>query len=412
MQSPDPLKVLILSSSYPRSTADSASVFLRYMADALAGRGLCIHVVAPAERTSSTAREGDVTVHRFQYFYTPWQKLAYGSGMPANLRRNPWLWLQVPFYLGAMVWAVLRVVRREKIQLIHAQWIVPQALAGVIARALFKIPLVTTAHGADVFAFRGRIAKYLKRAAVARSDCWTANTRATADALLAPGCTPAARIIPIGVDIGLFRSGSRALRRQRTDRAFVVLFVGRLVEKKGCGDVLRAFALLPTAVKVASTLWIVGDGDQRSLLEQQARRLGLTESVRFWGTICNHELPDFYAAADLMVAPSHPAASGDNEGQGVVLLEAFAAGLCVLATRAGGIEEVITDGVTGILVEPQSPERLAQAIAALLKDPARRAALAANGHIEVQRYGWLRVAGKFESVYREVTGAIPRGPER
>jgi glycosyltransferase involved in cell wall biosynthesis len=146
----------------------------------------------------------------------------------------------------------------------------------------------------------------------------------------------------------------------------------------------------------------VGDGDQRSLLQQQAQRLGLIESVRFWGTISNHELPDFYAAADLMVAPSHPAASGDNEGQGVVLLEAFAAGVCVVATRAGGIEEVITNGVTGILVEPQNPEALAQAIAALLSDPARRAALAANGQLKVQRYGWSRVAGEFDSVYREV----------
>src|SRR5262245_41020728 len=96
------LKVLHLVSSYPRSDEDSASVFLRYLANNLADRGLEIHVLAPADRKGGTTVEGMVTVHRFQYLPSRLQRLAYGSGIMSNLQRSPWLWLQVPPFVLAM----------------------------------------------------------------------------------------------------------------------------------------------------------------------------------------------------------------------------------------------------------------------------------------------------------------------
>jgi glycosyltransferase involved in cell wall biosynthesis len=396
------LKVLFLTSSYPRSHEDTASVFLRYLAEHLADRGLEIHVVVPADDSGGTTTEGKVAVHRFQYFPCRLQALAYGSGIMPNLKRSPWLWLQVPFFVLAMAYSLLRVIGREQIHLVHAHWILPQGLLGVAAKCLRHVPLVTTVHGADAFTLRGGLASALKRFVVAHSDAWTTNTPATSRAVDPAAITPRAHVIPMGVDTKLFAVGDPAgLRQQLPEREFLLLFVGRLVDKKGCRGLLEALTLLPPALQDRTTLWIVGDGDQRSQLEQTSNDLGLAEKVRFWGTVSNQRLPQFYAAADLFVAPSIEAGSGDTEGQGVVILEAFAGRACVLTTRVGGIEAVVCDNVTGVLVPPNRPRELALAIEKLLNDPDLRARLVKNAFREVkERYDWKRIAGEFESLYR------------
>jgi len=398
-----PLKILFLTSSYPRAAHDVASVFLRYFAEALAARGSEVHVLVPADGKSATEIDGAITVHRFQYFPLRWQKLAYGSGIMPNLSRSPWLWLQVPFYVLAMLRALLRLLRQERFDVLHAHWILPQGLIGVLAKAIHPIPLVTTAHGADAFALKGWLNRFIKRLVVAGSDAWTANTPATSSAIDDKSLVRSARVIPMGVDLACFANGDRAARRALVaEGKFLLLFVGRLVEKKGVDDLLHALALLPAAFKQRALLWIVGDGDQRPALEKVAKDLGVAPQTRFWGMVRNQDLPNFYAAADLFIAPSIEAPSGDTEGQGVVLLEAFAARACVLATRVGGIDAVVRDQVTGILVQPNRPNELAAAIERLLHDPALRATLVRKAFAEAkERYDWPGIAGEFDKLYRE-----------
>ena len=404
-----PLKVLFLTSSYPRNESDTAAVFLRYLAGELAARGLQVHVLAPADGRSESKTEGKLIVHRFQYFPARWQKLAYGSGIMPNLKRSPRLWLQVPFYLLAMTLSLLRLLRVERFDVLHAHWIVPQGLIGALARKIFSVPLITTAHGGDAFALQGWFSRLIKRQVVANSDAWTTNTSATSKAI-EPGASTPPHVIPMGVDIARFANGERAaLRRSLPDDQFLLLFVGRLVEKKGCDDLLRALALLPPALGQRTTLWIVGDGDQKTILEKTATDLGIDRQMRFWGAVSNQNLPDFYAAADLFIAPSIEARSGDTEGQGVVILEAFAARAGVLATRIGGISSMVRDQATGLLVEPGNPRALAAAIDQLLNDLELRKRLADNAFAEVTaRYSWARIAGEFEKLYREVLGSLGR----
>ena len=405
-----PLKILFLTSSYPRNEHDVASVFMRYFAEALATHGSEVHVLAPADGKSATEIEGEITMHRFQYFPARWQKLAYGSGIMPNLSRSPWLWLQVPFYVLAMTYRLLRLLRQGRFDVLHAHWILPQGLIGVLAKTIHPIPLVTTAHGADAFALNGYFNKFIKRLVVAKSDAWTANTPATSSAIDAKTSAPPARVIPMGVDVARFAKGDRAaLRALVAEEKFLLLFVGRLVEKKGVDDLLRALALLPVALKQRTVLWIVGDGDCKPALERVAKDLAIEEQTRFWGMVRNQDLPNFYAAADLFIAPSIAAPSGDTEGQGVVLLEAFAARACVLATRVGGIDAVVRDRRTGILVQPNQPEEIASAIEKLMNDPALRATLVENAYAEVnERYDWQRIAGEFDKLYREILSSPRR----
>ncbi len=397
-----PLKVILLASSYPRSADDTASVFLRYLAECLYKRGLEVHVLAPADRESGSETEKGVAVHRFRYLPQAWQRLAYGSGILPNLKRNPLLWGQVPFFLTSMTYSLLRLMREIQPDILQAHWLIPQGTIAVLVKFFRKIPVITTVHGGDVFALQGTLLGKIKRFTLRRSDAWTSNTRASSDAVGDGASVPRPQIIPMGVDIERFASGNRnRLREGLGPDENVVLFVGRLVEKKGVDDLIQAFSLLPTSMQAKTRLWIVGSGEQETALRAQGAHLGISEKITLWGKISNNELPDFYAAADLFVGPSVMATSGDTEGQGVVFLEAFAARLCVLATRIGGISEVVESGKTGLLVEPRNPEMLANNIAKLLNNTNLRARLASNAFGKVVAdYDWNNIAGSFEEVYR------------
>jgi glycosyltransferase involved in cell wall biosynthesis len=274
----------------------------------------------------------------------------------------------------------------------------------MLAQLFYKTPTIITLHGGDAFALTAKPLQKLKQFTLRHSDAWTTNTRTTSSALVSDHSVPQPSVIPMGVDVDRFASGNRhELRADLTRDTAVVLFVGRLVEKKGVNDLIRAFSMLPAHVGEKTKLWIIGDGELRPELEALAQRLGVAEHTKFWGRIANDQLPDFYAAADLFVGPSVVAASGDTEGQGVVFLEAMAAGLCVLATKAGGISEVVEDGYTGVLVDPRNPQQLANAMGQLLLDKRRRCTLAANALEKVKNtYSWPKIAMQFNDLYRSV----------
>ncbi len=394
-----PLKVLMLTSSYPRSAEDGAAIFLRHMAEKLVQRGVEVHVLVPAYREGGSNVERGIHVYRFQYLPSRLQKLAYGSGILPNLKRNPWLWIEVPFFIVMMTYSIIRLLWKERPDLIHAHWVLPQGLIAVFAKLFYKTPVVTTAHGSDVFALRGRLFDRLRGYVLKQSDAWTSNSQATADAVGEKNFLSQPHILPMGVDVKRFQSGERQkLRQGLPDDECVLLFIGRLVEQKGLANLLQALSLLPSTLRDRTSLWVIGDGQDRGRLERYAQGLGIGGKIRFWGHLNNDLLPDFYAAADLLVAPS-----GGAEGQGVVISEAFAARLCVLATRVGGIAETIEDGHTGVLVAPHNPDHLADEIEKLLNDRSRLEELAQNAFARIQRdRDWEKIAEDLEKLYRSV----------
>jgi glycosyltransferase involved in cell wall biosynthesis len=184
-----------------------------------------------------------------------------------------------------------------------------------------------------------------------------------------------------------------------------VLFVGRLVENKGCRDLIEALSLLREQTRSRARLWIVGVGDERDRLHSAARDLGIEARTEFFGAVAHQRLADFYAAADLVVVPSKPGTAGEAEGQNVVVLEAFAARVCVVATRVGGIPSMVRDRETGVLVEPANPRALAGAIESLLEDADLRRSLSGNAFAEVSKYDWRCVAEGFCEVYQDALKA-------
>jgi glycogen(starch) synthase len=179
-----------------------------------------------------------------------------------------------------------------------------------------------------------------------------------------------------------------------------VVFLGRLVASKGVGTLIEAVARLRTpGVQVV----LVGDGPARGEVEAAVRRLGLDDRVHVTGFVPHHRTPAVLAAADLLVLPSV------YEELGTVLVEALQVGLPAVASRVGGIPEVVADGRNGLLVPPGDAPALAAAIDAVLGDPALAARLAAGARERAPEHDWERVADEVRALYEEVAPRRPAG---
>jgi glycosyltransferase involved in cell wall biosynthesis len=181
----------------------------------------------------------------------------------------------------------------------------------------------------------------------------------------------------------------------------MLLFVGRLAEKKGVRYLLDAMPAV-LAMHPGSTLVIVGDGPLRGELTRQARDLGLGEAVRFLGARQTNDLPEFYAAADACAGPSIVAAGGDTESFGVVFAEAMACGCPVVASDVGGVGDLVRHEQTGLLVPQRDPGALAQALCRIQEDEGLARRLRRNGRAHVKRrFSEASIAEQYETILPE-----------
>jgi glycosyltransferase involved in cell wall biosynthesis len=402
--------VLIVTSSYPKHEGEPSGIFLHHLSRHLVAVGWRVVVLAPNFPGGQAVQMLDgVEIRRFNYFIPKRQALCYRSGMLPNLKQSWLLWFQVPFYLMNLFASVLQVVRQESIDVINAHWIVPQGIVTHLVQTFSPVPVVLTVHGGDIFAFQGLFGRWLKKSALKRAETCTANSAFTRGQLLQLCPAADVSIVPMGVDVTEFEPAraSLALRRKLDVGAEMILFVGRLVEKKGVHHLLAAMQRVLREFPKA-TLVLVGDGTQRQELGRMAERLDIAGSVRFLGKLPHEQLPEYYAAADLFVGPSVVDRSGDTEGLGVVFIEAASAGLAIVGTSVGGISDVLIPEVTGIAVEPDRPEVLAGAIERLLRDEPlrRRLGEAARQHV-LSRFSWSQVAARFSNVFHSVLECRP-----
>jgi glycosyltransferase involved in cell wall biosynthesis len=392
------MEIAFLCSSFPRYDSDGASVFLLKLAKALVQRGHRIHVIAPNDLLVDPDWQPEgIVFHRFRYTIGN-IRLAYGPGIIPNLRSKPFLWLLVPAFFLAMAWKTWQVTRQHRFDILQAHWIIPAGLIGAVLRPLHRIPTIVTAHGSDIYSLHGRLGSFFRGWTLAHCDAWTANTVATRDAATDRG-VPRGEVIPMGVDNGQFATGNRKRGRGTLDdEVFLILFVGRLIDWKGVDVLLRAISIIDANQR--TQLCIAGDGPERAALEQAADSLGIKDRVRFLGRIGYDKLPDLYAAADVFVAPSRKLPEIGQEGQGTVILEAMAAGCCVIASATGGIPDLIEDGRTGVLVHADDPTVLARTIAGLLNDPSKRQQLTHAAREQIRKkYDWPIIARAFDALY-------------
>jgi glycosyltransferase involved in cell wall biosynthesis len=330
------VRVVVLTTSYPRYEGDAAGTFVADAVERLRERGIEVDVVSPAT---------------FRHF-----GIAYGSGVMGNLRREPWRAALVPAMLASFARAARRAARDA--DLVHAHWLP----SGLVALTCGR-PFVVQLWGTDVELARRM--QPLARAVLRRSRLAVCASHALADAARGLDAREV-RVIPSGVDLPE-RVGEEAEPPE-------VLFVGRLSREKGILELVHAADGLP--------LVVAGDGPLREQVPQ-AR-----------GFVPHHALGPLYERAAVVAVPSH------REGFGVACAEAMAHGRPVVASAVGGLLDLVVDGETGVLVPPRDVPALRGALERLLVDRELRRRLGEAGRERIREsFSWPAVTDATIAAY-------------
>jgi glycosyltransferase involved in cell wall biosynthesis len=298
--------------------------------------------------------------------------------------------------------SLYRLFRRERPALVHLHLLKARLLGGLAARWAGVPVVVETFHGTLLAGYYStpmtRMLAWLERWLARRMDAVVAVSPAVARELAAAriGSDARVHVIPLGLDLERFRAGAARPTLRQTlglpGDAPLVGTVGRLVPIKGMDAFIDAAAQIRRSLPAAHFV-IVGDGALRAGLERRARDAGLGGQVHFLGW--RRDLEELYPDLDLIMLTSL------NEGTPVSIIEAMATGRAVVATRVGGVLDVVEDGVTGVLAPPRDPGALAAAAVALLADPERRRRMGEAARSAVSsRYGVSRLAEQMDTLYR------------
>jgi sugar transferase (PEP-CTERM/EpsH1 system associated) len=294
---------------------------------------------------------------------------------------------------------LFRLLRRENIQILHAHLFHANLLAATLGK-LARIPIIiTTRHSVEI---GGPGREWLNRLVKPLHDVAVMVSRQVHKTERHRSGVKADKIveIPGGVHVDTFAQVDRkSIERLRHKwdlgtKVAIVGTVGRFAEPKGYSYLLEAMVELRNQNANIRAL-LVGDGPLRPAMEEKAEALGLSDTVVFTGI--RRDVPEILALLDVFVLPSL------WEGLPIALLEAMAAGLPVVATRVGGVPEVVVDGATGLLVPPRAPEALSKAILKLLQDPDLRQKMGQAGQERVREYFSVeRMVEETEALYERL----------
>ncbi|NNE37481.1 MAG: glycosyltransferase [Gammaproteobacteria bacterium] len=399
------MRILVLTSTFPRWVNDKEPEFVLDLCRYLNSNSIEIDVLAPHSHGAAKYEAMDnISVYRYQYYFNQYQSLAYAGGIMANLKSNPFRYFQLPFFILFQTIALMSRLGKVEYDLIHAHWLIPQGFIAAIVKTISRnknIQIICTSHGGDLYALDNSVFRILKRWTINQCREFCVVSQAMERKAASLGIIgDQIHVMPMGVDFDkLFRPVPGIQRKQRQ-----IIFVGRLVEKKGVDILINSFAEVSRTLP-GCNLQIIGDGPKRPELEKLMKELGLEENVLFSGSVNHHALPKYYSSASLAIVPSIVAASGDQEGLGLVSLEAMGCGCAVIASSLEAIGDVI-DNDTGVLVNPGDSSELSRAIIDLLNDPQKRMKLAQQGQEKArQLFSWEVSGGR----YLELIRATNRG---
>jgi glycosyltransferase involved in cell wall biosynthesis len=338
------LKVVVLTTSFPRHARDTAGRFVADAVERVRAAGVDVEVVSPAE---------------FRHF-----GIAYGAGVMGNLRREPWRWALVPGFLASFARTARRAARDA--DLVHAHWLP----SGAAALATGK-PFVVQLWGSDVEL--ARRAPRVARAVLRRARAAVCPSNALAEDAGRLGAREIA-VIPSGVDLPP-EVGPEANPPE-------VLYAGRLSPEKGVLELVEAARGL--------NLVVAGDGPLRAQVPEAL------------GFVPPEELARLYARAAVLACPSH------REGFGVACLEAMAHGRPVVASAVGGLLDLVVDGETGVHVPPGDVPALRAALERLLGDRELRRRMGEAGRRRAaERFSWDAVTRQTVDLYARYAGKKP-----
>ncbi len=405
------MRITVLTSSYPRFPGDGTAPFVQSICEQLARQGHEVEVVTPDDPEVLPMSTMGVKLHRFGYIWPRrLQIMGHARSLNAGGRLQHGVYFLLPLFLLVSLIRTMRVARRQKAEIIHVHWVLPNGPVAALAAKLLRIPLVVSLHGSDIYVARrrrlfGAVAGWVFRQAAAVTAC----SSELRDAAIALG-TPERRthLLPWGADPDIFQPPAK----EKEQETFTIAALGRMVPKKGFEHLLEAWAQIAEQFPQAR-LCIGGDGPLLETLRNEARHLGIDGQTDLPGRISWNRVPHFLAAADVFVLPSRRDRAGNIDGLPTVLLEAMSCGLPVVASDLGGIPLVIEDEINGYLVPPGDIDALGQHLNTLLNNKQERERLGqAARALVVESFNWNNIARQLTKIFANVLQASKPSRER
>ncbi|MGD8704076.1 MAG: glycosyltransferase [Syntrophobacterales bacterium] len=365
---------------------------MRDLAVELRHRGHEVHVVTPMRPGAVKEETIDgVFVHRFAYY--GWRR----GVQLGQLKKNSPLLLGSLMLLGTIK-CLLSVIKHNS-DLIHAYWVVPGGLIGLIVGRLTRRPVVATAAGSDLTtAPKSRLPHVLTTFTLKHLDRVLPVSTAMKKIAIKLGL-PRERVTvihgPVGIDTG-DRKETAKQQPFTEQHGRLLVYVGNLTAPKRAETILRAMQKV-TEVYADCRLVLIGEGNLRPSLEALTDELGLRKHVHFCGALSHEEVLKILQCADVFVHCS------EYEGLGMAIMEAMGAGLPVVASRVGGVPDLVREGETGFMIPPDDVETYAEKILLLLNNDQLRQELGRKArHFAVKHLNKQAILAQLETVYGEI----------
>lgn len=292
-----------------------------------------------------------------------------------------------------------KLLKQEKYDVVQAFFTVPSGAIAWKLRREFGVPYIVSLRGSDVpgysdrFGFLYPFLRPIARCVWGRAAAVISNSQGLKELALRTNPRQEVGIIPNGVDVKHFmpaqkgsENGSKIIK--------LTLGASRVTDRKGIKYLIEAIDLLKDEFEFS--LKVIGEGNAKARLEQMVQELGLEKWITFVGRIPREETLPYYQEADVFVLPSL------NEGMSNAMLEALACGLPIIATRTGGAEELVREGVNGLLIKQEDAHDLARALRALVSDADMRSRMGEESRTLAESMSWENVAQQYVEVYRHV----------
>ncbi|HSX40475.1 MAG TPA: glycosyltransferase family 4 protein [Candidatus Saccharimonadales bacterium] len=395
MQKIEKKRILFVTSTFPKSESDTQVPWMGLLVKKLQEKGYDIEVFAPSYKALKSHQYFGIPVYRFRYAPKQLEALTHGDGAIFKLRKHKWAFFLPLLYVLFGSFAIIRLSFSKKYDVIHVHWPLPQTIFGIIAKKMTGAKLlILTFYGAEfTLATKTPFGKNILSFFAEKADKTVVISRYTRDKLKAYSGV-SAQIIPFSCT---FAAQKGNLYQSQVGKK-EILYVGRLIERKGVMYLLDAFEIVQKTTQV--TLHIVGEGTYYDRLKNEIKKRHLEKKVFLYGRISEQELKKRYVAASVFVLPAITDRWGETEGLGVVLLEAMNFGKPVVASRVGGITDIVEDNVNGLLVTQKDTNSLAKAIKKILENEALRKKLTTNARKTLEeKFSWKAIIDATEKLY-------------
>ncbi len=398
------IKVLSLATTYPESLSSKKPKFVHLLNKELVNIGVDVKAVVPHLKNSLLKEKmDDVSVLRFRYLPSKYE--LHGTSIPDEIKKSKFgKWKIIILVLHFLRSAFFECLK-EKPDIIHGQWAFPAGYLAYIVSKIFKKKCIISVHGAETPLLK----KYpfiLKRTINSLNKCSIVfvNSNYTKNEYVKMG-VDVKKIIQINPIPNFVTHNSdkeilaKFRRKITTDDSKIILFVGRLVERKGLEYLIKS---LPEIKNTSIYLVIAGAGILLDELKKITSSLGLDDRITFYGSPTDEELGQLYDVSDVFVLPSIIDSRGETEGLGLVIPEAMESGLPVIATSVGGIPNILKNEHNGLLVKPNDSKTIAVAIDRILSDKLLREKIILNSKKTVTEFHPETIAKLHLNYYKNV----------